>query len=93
MRESKKICSLSDFFDVNLGMPHKYYALGGRIDETRDKIIKVQPYKKRKKIEKQLDSICEDYEERNCIENDKYFMYGFSLAVQLMSEAFSFKIQ
>lgn len=29
MRESnKKICRLSDFFDVNLGMPHKYYALG-----------------------------------------------------------------
>ena len=93
MREDKKICSLSEFFDANLGMPHKYYALGGRIDETRDKIIKGQPYKKRKKIEKQLDSICEDYEERNCIENDKYFMYGFSLAVQLMSEAFSFKIQ
>lgn len=66
---------------------------GGRIDETKDKIIKGQPYKKRKKIEKQLNSICEDYEERNCIENDKHFAYGFSLAVQLMSEAFSFKIQ
>lgn len=93
MKESKKICSLSDLFSTNLGMPHKYYALGGRIEESRENIVKAYPYKKRKKVEKQLDSICEDYEERNCIENDKYFEYGFSLAVQLMSEAFSFKIQ
>ena len=93
MSQDKKICCLSDLFNKNLGMPHKYYALGGRIEESREKVVKAYPYKKRKKVEKYLESICEDYEERNCIENDKYFTYGFSLAVQLMSEAFSFKIQ
>lgn len=79
MRESKKICSLMDVFESNIGMPHKYYALGGRIEETREKIIKAQSGKKRKKIRKQLESICNDYEERNCIENDKYFLFRILL--------------
>ena len=93
MSQNKKICCLSELFDSNLGMPHKYYALGGRIEETRDKIVKAQPPKKRNKINKLLLSLCNDYEEMNCIDADKHFEYGFSLAVQLMSEAFSVKIQ
>lgn len=93
MSGSKKICSLCDTFETKQGMPHKYFALGGRIEETRDKIVKAQIPKNRNKINKLLLSICNDYEEMNCIDADKHFEYGFSLAVQLMSEAFSFKIQ
>ncbi len=93
MSGTSKINGLSELFDTNLGMPHKYYALGNRIEETRTKIINKQNPKNRNKIEKLLESICSDYEEMNTIEDDKYFSYGFSLAVQLMSEAFSLKIE
>ncbi len=93
MSESTKIKDLCESFSADLKMPSKYYALGDRIEEMKDKILKKQHPKIRKKIEKQLETICEDYEEMNCIEDDKYFMYGFSLAVQIMSEAFNLKIQ
>lgn len=93
MNESSKICELCEMFDTDLKMPQKYYALGDRIEESKNKIIKNQNMKRRKKIKKQLEIICNDYEEMNCIEDDKYFIYGFSLAVQIMGEAFSMKIQ
>lgn len=93
MRESKKICDLADMFENNIGLPHKYYALGGRIEENKEKIVKGQLRKKKSKIEKQLESICKDYEERNSMENDKQFLFGFAMGVQLIAEAFSIKIQ
>ena len=94
MRESnKKICRLGDLYNANLCMPYKYYALGERVEQTKEQIIKVIPYKNRKKVGKLLDSICKDYEERNSIENQTQFSYAYSLAVQIMSECFSMKIQ
>ena len=40
-----------------------------------------------------LDTIFDDFLEMNCIEDDEYFRYGFSLGVQIMSEAFTQRIE
>ncbi len=89
MKISGKIADLCECFTADIRMPRKYYALGDRIEETKKDIIKKEYSKNKKKVAKKLDTICNDYEEMNCIEDDMYFKYGFSLAIQIMSEAFT----
>lgn len=93
MNQSKKIEELCECFSTDIRMPRKYHALEDRIEEMKADIIKKQHPKKKKKIAKMLDTIFDDFLEMNCIEDDEYFRYGFSLAVQIMSEAFTQRIE
>lgn len=93
MNQSKKIEELCECFSSDIRMPRKYHALQDRVDELKEEIIKKQHPKNKKKITKKLDTIFDDFLEMNCMEDDEYFRYGFSLAVQIMSEAFTQRIE
>ena len=65
-------------------LPRKYYLLTERVDDTTKKLNKSLNKKNKKKLER----LCNDYEEILAFEVENAFGDGFSLAVQLMSEAF-----
>lgn len=64
--------------------PRKYYLLLDRINDNTQQLRKTM----NKKNKKRLQGICDDYEQMTAFETDTAFCDGFSLAVQLMSEAF-----
>ena len=66
----------------------KCYLLFDRIEHSQKDLMQILHKKNRKKLEQ----ICEDFEERKCIETEEAFIRGFSFAVQLLGEAYSKKL-
>ena len=82
----KKNPILIKYVDSN-EMPRKYYLLNDRIDKTLNELKK----KMNNRTKKKLDLLCEDHLELILIESEEAFIQGFSLATQLLSEAFNQK--
>jgi len=76
----------NNYVDSN-EMPRKYYLLNDRIDKTLNELKK----KMNNRTKKKLDLLCEDHLELILIESEEAFIQGFSLATQLLSEAFNQK--
>ena len=76
----------NNYVDSN-EMPRKYYLLNDRIDKTLNELKK----KMNNRTKKKLDLLCEDHLELILIESEEAFTQGFSLATQLLSEAFNQK--
>lgn len=68
-------------------IPRKCYLLNDRIDKTLNELKKMMNNRTKKK----LDLLCEDHLELILIESEEAFIQGFSLATQLLSEAFNQK--
>lgn len=89
MNESK-IRELMELYSVDSKVPVHYITYGDKIEQLRKEIVKSQKSKNaRKNIRKKVDAICDSYEEMNGIDVEKYFILGFSLATQILSEAFT----
>lgn len=63
------------------------YLLNDRIDFTIKELNKMMNKKQKKKFER----LCDDYEKINSEDTERAFIDGFSLAVQLLSEAYAHK--
>ena len=87
MQSNELIRDLYNNFVESKEMPRKCYILNDRIDKTLNEIKR----KMNKRTKKKLDLLCEDHLELNLIESEEAFIQGFSLATQLLSQAFNQK--
>lgn len=65
--------------------PRKYYVILESIDANTEQLKRIL----NKKNKKRLQIICDNYEKISAIESDIAFTDGFTLGVQLMSEAYA----
>lgn len=87
MQSNEVIRDLYNNFIDSCEMPRKCYLLNDRADAT----LKELKRKMNKKSKKKLDLLCKDYLEIKLIETEEAFIQGFSLATQILSEAFNQK--
>lgn len=87
MQSNELIRDLYNNYVESNEMPRKCYLLNDRIDKTITELKR----KMNKKTKKKLDLLCEDQLDLSLIESEEAFIQGFSLATQLLSEAFNQK--
>lgn len=85
--QSELIKMLYGNFIESSDPPYKSHLLNDRINTNTKSIKRILNRKNKNK----LDLICKDYEEINIMDVENAFADGFSLAVQLLSEAYAHK--